>query len=288
MISCAVTAHPISGFVFAYMYMQNPNFRMTWLIYNNNYLFLQWCNNNGVENLKIAARREAERMPPFSLYSQAPIPGDYVEQDMKAQYILNQCRLGSLGIPSKTTGDGNCLFNATSIALSGNECLSGELRMRTAVEMALNADKYTSRDDHDRLLDHSPSYEASLHDCCTEGSYSSIWTIMALSTVVGLPIHSIYPPMNGTKCLTHLALSKKFETEESRNRPPITILWSRLGPWRPPTWTGNHFVPVLVREQVILPNKESRTTSPDVQATKVEKLSNSQTKVEKLSDIWII
>ena len=149
---------------------------------------------------------------------------------MKAQYILNQCRLGSLEIPLKTTGDGNCLINATSIALSGNECISGELRMRTAVEMALNADKYTSRDDHDQLLDHSPSYEASLYDCCTEGNYSSILTLMALSTVVGLPIHSIYPPMNGTKCLTHLALSKMFETEEILNRPPITILWSRLGP----------------------------------------------------------
>ena len=46
-----------------------------------------------------------------------------------------------------------------------------ELRMRIEVEMALNADKYTSRDDHDQLLDHSPSYEASLYDCCTDGNY---------------------------------------------------------------------------------------------------------------------
>ena len=77
-----------------------------------------------------------------------------------------------------TTGDGNCLFNAVSIALTGN----------------------------------SPSFNASLEDCCTEGAYSSIWTIMALSSVIGLPINSVYHAMNGPQCKAHRALSKDFVT----------------------------------------------------------------------------
>ena len=111
--------------------------------------------------------------------------------------------------------------------------------------MASNSTMYTSRDDFNELMDHSPSFEESLKACCTEGAYSSIWTIMALSTVVGLPISSFYPPMNGSKCKTHISLTKRFFTEENENRETLNILWSRLGPWRPPTWTGNHFVPVI-------------------------------------------
>ena len=100
---------------------------------------LQWCTPSGVENLKMAARREAKRLPAFELCGKSPIPGDFVENDMNAQYILNKCGLGKLGVPSMTTEDGNCLFNALSIAISGNEDRASELRLRTSVEMALNA-----------------------------------------------------------------------------------------------------------------------------------------------------
>ena len=164
---------------------------------------------------------------------------------MNAQSILNKCRLANIGIPSKTTGNGNCLFNAVSIALTGNEDRAAELRLRTSVEMALNANVYTSRPDYNQLMTHSPSYNASMEDCCTEGAYSSIWTIMALSSVIGLPIKSVYPAMNGSQCKTHLALTKHFATSENSNRETVTVMWSKMGPCRSKTWTGNHFVPVL-------------------------------------------
>ena len=48
---------------------------------------------------------------------------------------------------------------------------------------------------------------------------------MALSTAVGLPIISkVYPPMNGSKCKTHLSLTKRFFTEENENRETLNIL----------------------------------------------------------------
>ena len=120
---------------------------------------LQWSAAFGTNNLQIAARREAKRMPPFDLYGQSSISGEF------AQYILNKCRLQNLGIPSMTTGDGNCLFNAVSIALTGNEDCAAELRLRTSVEMALNADTYQRCLDYDQLMTHSLSYSASMKDC---------------------------------------------------------------------------------------------------------------------------
>ena len=44
--------------------------------------------------------------------------------------------------PVRTGGDGNCLFNAASIAICGNQSLASELRLRTAIELILNPDYY--------------------------------------------------------------------------------------------------------------------------------------------------
>jgi len=44
--------------------------------------------------------------------------------------------------PIETTGDGNCLFNAVSIAICETEILATKLRLRTALELILNADFY--------------------------------------------------------------------------------------------------------------------------------------------------
>ena len=46
--------------------------------------------------------------------------------------------------PTTVTGNGNCLFNAASINLVGNEDLSGALRLLTAVELYTHADFYAN------------------------------------------------------------------------------------------------------------------------------------------------
>ena len=129
--------------------------------------------------------------------------------------------------------------------MTGDEELAAELRLRTAIEMSLNSEIYTARGDFDQLMDHSPSFEESVVAACTDGAYSSIWAVMALSTVIGVPIQTVYPAMNGARDKTPDALTKLFHTEENRHRDAFIILWTRLGPWKPPTWTANHFVPVL-------------------------------------------
>ena len=44
--------------------------------------------------------------------------------------------------PIKTTGDGNCLFNAASIAICRNERLAVEIRLRTALELLAHQEFY--------------------------------------------------------------------------------------------------------------------------------------------------
>ncbi|XP_028419094.1 uncharacterized protein LOC114544742 [Dendronephthya gigantea] len=45
-------------------------------------------------------------------------------------------------LPVRTTGDGNCLYNACSIALCGNESLASYLRCLTSIELFLNSSFY--------------------------------------------------------------------------------------------------------------------------------------------------
>ena len=60
---------------------------------------------------------------------------------------MNKCSLSEIGVPALSTGNGNCLFNSVSTALTGDEELATELRLRTAIEMSLNFDFYKARDD---------------------------------------------------------------------------------------------------------------------------------------------
>ena len=54
-------------------------------------------------------------------------------------------------VPTIVTGDSNCLFNAASINLVGNETLSVTLRLLTAAEMFIHADFYAN---HPRYVDY--------------------------------------------------------------------------------------------------------------------------------------
>ena len=62
---------------------------------------------------------------------------DTVTMRLQEQYgLMLERRLLSV------TGDGNCLFNAVSVALCGIERLADALHVRTVIEMVMSADKY--------------------------------------------------------------------------------------------------------------------------------------------------
>ena len=133
-------------------------------------------------------------------------------------------RLSLHGFPAfsifRSTGDGNCLYNACSIALCGNESLSCYLRCLTSIELFLNSAYYAKHpiieQQHnkgafssiantfamclsDNALD-SVTKEDHCKPIITESysnalnhQWSSFICLLALSSVVKLPIESYFP-----------------------------------------------------------------------------------------------
>ena len=83
-----------------------------------------------------------------------------------------------------------------STALTGDENLAPKLR-RKAIEISLNSKQYTDMEDFHELLSCSPSYEESLMAAAADCAYMLVWNMIALSTVVGILVQSIYSAMIG-------------------------------------------------------------------------------------------
>lgn len=64
--------------------------------------------------------------------------------DETARSILSENKTSSAIQPIITTGDGNCLFNAASRSICGNERMASELRLRTSLELINNQEFYSS------------------------------------------------------------------------------------------------------------------------------------------------
>jgi hypothetical protein len=134
--------------------------------------------------------------------------------------------------PIRTLADGNCLFNAASMALSGSTKLATELRLRAAIELILNSDYYANHpivtnanvplkfqkrknSSECRTYDVEAVFMAAIFssDACTLldkhgfrsaleqeikntlrlGCFSGILQIMGLSSAIGCQIKMVYP-----------------------------------------------------------------------------------------------
>ena len=76
------------------------------------------------------------------------------------------------------------------------------------------------------------------------GGWSSIWTILAFSTLIAKNINSIYPPVNGKKDGAYLTLNFTVEPVITSNEV-INIMWKNQSKHKGGIWTPNHFVPVI-------------------------------------------
>ncbi len=125
---------------------------------------------------------------------------------------------------SRTTADGNCLFNACSIALCGTEDLAVYLRCLTSIELYLNVLFYGSHpifeQQHNKGAftcianafsmclsdialacytkdDPSESVRTEAHNTSVNHQWSSFLCVLGLSSVLRLPIESCFPiPVN--------------------------------------------------------------------------------------------
>lgn len=175
--------------------------------------------------------------------------------DSVAQQYINRymCKDGTA---IKSTGDGDCLFNAVSIILCGDESMSLELRYKCCLEMVSNGEKIQQHRDKAALLCVSPDYNKAVINSAKMGGYSSSWTMIALSNITRRKIESLYPLVNGAKDLATRTLNCVFHPSSGlRDTTTMKILWTNTVPYNPSTkksWTPNHFVPFIDDKNLLM------------------------------------
>jgi hypothetical protein len=128
---------------------------------------------------------------------------------------------------------------------SGSEELAVELRFRTCVEMVTRRREYMTHPLTDRFRQMSGCND-SINDCQWNGP-SSIWTMLAMSSVLQRRIVSIYPSLNGSDD-AYVNIANVILHPLTAERPgllPLFLMWSRQSNNGGTIWLPNHFVPVL-------------------------------------------
>ena len=190
--------------------------------------------------------------------------------DHVANRILKKCGIFNVGTAYQVNARGNCLFNAVAVLLNGDETLAAQLRVRTCIEMTKYRSFYETLTNYPALEMVSPSYERSCLDCASHRKWSSIWTLIALSSVLKISINSGYPPMNGKQDYTYQVLNFTINPREQSNMSStcLSVMWSCDSYiTNSKTWTPNHFAPLLkgvrASPEFDIDNNEDRGRSDD-------------------------
>ena len=195
--------------------------------------------------------------------------------DETARSILSENKTCSAFQPIITTGDGNCLFNAASRSICGNERMASELRLRTSLELINNQEFYSSHPvtelkimtQSGKLWPKESVYDVVIFSNITKNiaktcgfeeamkketlvtlrkcAFSGILQIMGLASALNCTIKMIYPDKRHT--LFEL-LNGTFKPRICEGcNPVLTIMWTNLGGWldRTKGFYPNHFVPLL-------------------------------------------
>ncbi|CAC5424195.1 unnamed protein product [Mytilus coruscus] len=235
--------------------------------------------------------------------SDAQIPQDIAIKDLTAL---------------KTTGDGNCLFHAASLALTGTEVLSHVLRLQTACEIYLHNEFYA---DHPRIVEAStsPTISTSHLDTlftymlsdegdaifcrtrdkvettkleskltCIPGRWCSLLHALVLSSFIQRNTYMVYPDCNyGIKPLLNGKIRprcsniiEQFDT--------IYILWSRdlnLDNIPRAAYQLNQFVCLSIcNNNTVTRETQKRRTSEAQNVSKGKKVKNSSNICYKTSE----
>lgn len=208
--------------------------------------------------------------------------------------------------PEQTYGDGNCLFRAVSNALTGNQDLHIELRVRTFFELCLKKNDYLDDQYLKRLtsLDScmaklfesrfdtssvkpglskavriSNPYDVGVLKTIKSGNYSNMWHMYALSNVIGCPISSLYP-MVVASLIDRQYMNVIITPTVQQSTSEVVILWAHISNTNLKGWSANHFVPLVP--------ETSKTGSPAVGKSsgpvQDSKCSPPPKKRQKLSD----
>jgi hypothetical protein len=220
------------------------------------YLALNRCRSL-VDVSNLARERQFHPIP----YTDGVV-GDLSDDDVAQAYLPSDVPEGRT--PVTCRGDGNCLFRAASLCVTGRQGLHIELRCRVAMELILNAkryvdDNYLRLGRYDRDYAHKPSdvywWVSSRSDrkCSLEAvvavgkytreakKYSCAYSMIALTNVLERPVCSVYPEdIRGSNRKDFNRLFLPYNPR-FRARKPIFMMWT-------PSFEGhsvNHVVPLL-------------------------------------------
>ena len=167
-------------------------------------------------------------------------------------------------VPIRSTGDGNCLFNSASLAICKNESRAVELRVRTCLELARNSDFYlthpvlvnakvpyhagrqagqgpgimsvetlfdlTCFDESSSSIFGKKSFDAAFQNeimrTSINYSYSGTMQIMALASVLGVPIQTVYPDQNNKLLPVYENVFEPRQGYNSSSSVVVRILWT--------------------------------------------------------------
>jgi len=163
-------------------------------------------------------------------------------QDSVSSSLLGDNWVSS--VPVSVTGNGNCLFNALSVYLYGNEKFAAEIKVKTCIEMATNASFYIKQHSASMIPVISPSFKEATTDCALDGKHSSTWTLQAASTVIKRNIQSVYPVVNDPTDQYISILNTCFKPRANKSQGDVTIMWTHTSN-KSSHWTPNHFVPLV-------------------------------------------
>ena len=186
-------------------------------------------------------------------------------------------------VPLSATTDGNCLFHSASILLSGDESLAPTLRMLTASELFAYSEFYSTRPQLTRAAQAadysigavlniflsnrkaekvfngdmnsiSRAIEMLAQETATPSVYASPFVILALASVLGKPVFSIYPDVptsisikraiHGVFHSRQAILAGDLHQQDEKNEF-LYIMWTRSAYSPLFDWKPNHFVPLV-------------------------------------------
>lgn len=224
----------------------------------------------GLLNIKQEVFKELNLVAPDSFTAQLP------EDAFASALIPTDFCGGKEVLAVKAADNGDCLYNATSIALCGDESLALLLRLLVSGELFFNAKYYAehsvfsdasgdtgisvntlfsialNRQAEKKFSDTQDNCEAvkvQALSSCAVGEWSSFLNILALASVISRPLFSVYPDVNFRyRKLLHRIVMPRISPESEIPPDQVNILWSRAGGFdnRPGTWfEPNHFVPII-------------------------------------------
>ena len=236
-----------------------------------------------------------KRTLPSSYQSQVFDPHIFKVDELAQQLLPDDLPNNLHFIPVETKGLGNCLYNAASIQICGNESLATSLRILNAAELYVNATEYgehpvlvkgldTIKDFHPTTVftsafskagedmynqtnNKTKAVEAEALAICQDGAWNPLVALFSLATVLETKINSVYPKLdhsaNSGNILRPIFHSSILPLAGiAAKKCDISFLWSKQGaldntPNAP--FRPDHFVALLPTNIKIYKSYQSKS-----------------------------